>query len=92
MMLGCTVREAKHRLEVEEFNRWLAYRRLRGSLNPSLRLDDAVSRLMAFVGNSMGGKRNGSTFKPDDFNPYAGKHAKQDENVDATLLKAFGGK
>lgn len=61
---GKTIAEAKQSMSWVEFNRWVAYRNKRGSLNPGLRLELVLARFQALWANAKMGK---SEFKPSDF-------------------------
>jgi len=61
---GRTVAEAKERISKREFEEWLAYRRLHGSLNLGTRLEEAAALIAFTVHQSQGGRLDLEHFLP----------------------------
>jgi hypothetical protein len=73
---GRTVAEAKERLQYSEFMDWLTYRRMRGSLNVSTRLESGIALLASMISRACGGNASQLDFMP---------HAEPPATADATL-------
>jgi hypothetical protein len=73
---GRTVAEAKERLQHAEFMDWISYRRMRGSLNMSTRLESGVALLASLISRACGGSASQLDFMP---------HAEPPSAADATL-------
>ena len=54
---------------------WVEYRKKRGPLNPTLRIEASLARISAQINNALGGRAT-----PADFMPWA-----NDENDEATV-------
>lgn len=64
---GRTIAEAKQRLSYVELRQWAAYRALRGSLNPGLRIEHGTAQLAALYANA---HRKDGGYRLHDFAPY----------------------
>lgn len=62
---GCTIREAKERIDYDEYRAWVAYLKKRGSLNGSYRLEWSAGSVSRDSGQGRGVK-----CEPDDFRPH----------------------
>lgn len=75
---GRTIEEAKLRISGAEFDQWVKYRQIYGSLNPVVAVDRSVGRLSYIMQAAHGGKG-----KYHDFVPQYELTADEDEPVDA---------
>lgn len=86
---GRTVEEAKRSMSYAEFLAWCEYRNRQGCLHQGMRIDRAVSRLMAAYFNA---HSKGKSFKPMEFSPYDASSSRVDvEDPEAmfTVLKGL---
>lgn len=71
---GRTIEEAQTKLSYEEVQRWARYRKNRGSLNQSLRIERAIAMLATLYANSK--RRKGAPpIKIYEFMPYENEPA-----------------
>lgn len=61
---GKTVAEAKENVSYAEFMAWLAYRRKRGPLNLSTRMDHGFALIATLITRGLGGKAEMTDFLP----------------------------
>lgn len=86
MTIGSTIKEAKQRISVNEFQTWIRYREKFGPMNPVRRYDVGPAMLASLISRVHGGKA-----KPLDFIAF-GKDPEEDTVVDADgFLKALAG-
>lgn len=68
---GRTIEEAKERLTYDEYLRWVEYRRMRGSFNVGMRIEECSALVAQQVNNSAGGKAKIGDFMPHKDEEFA---------------------
>lgn len=68
---GRTIAEAKERISYPEFLTWVAYRRKRGPLNVSLRVDRGAALLASLYAIRHFEREGGGEFTVSDFMPFS---------------------
>ncbi|WP_225318916.1 hypothetical protein [Cellvibrio sp. KY-GH-1] len=85
---GRTIAEAKENMDVDEFAQWVAYRALRGSLNPGRRMEQSAAVVALQINNGNGGKA-----RLVDFLPHEKQAVEVDDDEELTtdlLMKMLG--
>ena len=71
---GSTVQEAKFNLSYVEYQDWVAYANRRGSLNPSIRVEQALAMVCYLLTRGFKIKKEtGAVYELNDFMPHAGE-------------------
>lgn len=87
MMMGCTIREAQHRMTFNEFLTWSLYTQKYGSLNP-VRKYDMGAAVICWVMSKLHGKKASI----EDFLAF-GKEPEQEVEVDEdAFIAALSGR